>query len=111
MYLHILFNYLDEEPPKVTCPSAKTEQIVDAEIWSFVLKPAEVVVSDNLDPSPTVMFSPESLTISAAYIGITREITVTVTDRRGLKDQCKVQVYTAGKQITRTLYMFIRKIK
>ena len=101
MYLHILFNYLDEEPPKVTCPSAKTEHVVDTEIWSFVLKPAEVVVSDNLDPSPTVIFSPESLTISAAFIGSTREITVTVTDRSGLKDQCKVQVYTAGKQITR----------
>lgn len=81
----------------MTCPSAKTETVIDAEVRTFTLNPAELVSSDNSGQVPTVDISPQSLTISASFIGTTREITVTVRDSTGRTDQCKVQVYTAGK--------------
>lgn len=89
----------DEEPPKVTCPSAKTETVVDTEVRTFTLYPAEIVSSDNSGQAPTVEISPQSLTISASFIGTTREMTVTVRDSTGRTDQCRVQVYTAGKLV------------
>eukprot|EP00105_Crassostrea_gigas_P024115 XP_011444257.1 PREDICTED: sushi, von Willebrand factor type A, EGF and pentraxin domain-containing protein 1 isoform X2 [Crassostrea gigas] len=89
-------NVADEEPPKVTCPSAKTETVVDTEVRTFTLNPTEIVSSDNGGQAPTVEISPQSLTISASFIGTTREITVTARDSTGRTDQCRVQVYTAA---------------
>lgn len=97
-FIEFTFN-ADEEPPKVTCPSAKTETVVDTEVRTFTLNPAEIVSSDNSGQAPTVEISPQSLTISASFIGTTREMTVTVRDSTGRTDQCRVQVYTAGKLV------------
>lgn len=82
----------------MTCPSAKTETVVNTEVRTFTLNPAEIVSSDNSGQAPTVEISPQNLPISASFIGTTREITVTVRDS-GRTDQCRVQVYTAGKMI------------
>ena len=75
--------------------------MIDEEVRTFTLNPAEVVRSDNMDTSPTVTYSPETLTISKSFIGVPpRDITVTVTDDTNRQDQCKVQVYTAGEQVS-----------
>lgn len=74
--------------------------MIDEEVRTFTLDPAEVVRSDNMDPSPTVTYSPETLTISKSFIGVQRDITVTVTDNTNRRDQCIVQVYTAGEQVS-----------
>lgn len=74
--------------------------MIDEEVRTFTLNPAEVVRSDNMDTSPTVTYSPETLTISKSFIGVQRDITVTVTDNTNRRDQCIVQVYTAGEQVS-----------
>lgn len=73
--------------------------MVDTEVRTFTLNPNEIVSSDNSGQAPTVEISPQSLTISASFIGTTREMTVTVRDSTGWTDQCRVQVYTAGKLV------------
>ncbi|XP_061175426.1 uncharacterized protein LOC133184388 [Saccostrea echinata] len=85
----------DEEPPKVTCPSAKTVTVIDSEVTNFTVNPAEVVRSDNVGIRSTT-YNPPYLTVSRSYIGTTRPVTVTVTDTTGRTDQCQVQVYTTA---------------
>ncbi|XP_062611525.1 uncharacterized protein LOC134273339 [Saccostrea cucullata] len=83
----------DEEPPKVTCPSAKTVTFTDSEVTNFTVNPAEVVRSDNIGIASTT-YNPPYLIVSKNYIDTTRTVTVTVTDTTGRTDQCQLQVYT-----------------
>jgi gliding motility-associated-like protein len=72
----------DTDKPIITaCPGAQTLAI-GAQIPNYV---SQISVTDNCDDSPTIVQSPVAGTI---FDGITQNVTITITDAAGNKEEC-----------------------
>ncbi|XP_067672504.1 uncharacterized protein [Haliotis asinina] len=90
---------LDEVPPKITCPGPIIEEFKEETEYKFLQFATSLLplLSDNTGATPSVLFNPPALNVSAAFINqanYVQWITATARDAAGNENSCRFQVLT-----------------
>ncbi|XP_048256923.1 uncharacterized protein LOC124140301 isoform X3 [Haliotis rufescens] len=89
---------LDEVPPTIRCPDPVVEEFkeeTDHKYWQFSVSALGMIVSDDSGSTPSVLFNPPALNISAAFISqanFVQWVTATAIDAAGNRNTCRFQV-------------------